>query len=88
MWALQEGGCIPSQLAPGGSVPREQGPACIVLADLPLVKISHVAKPRLGEGSTTQGHEFWEVELLGATSGSLLHQLPCAGMRELFCVLT
>lgn len=60
-----------------------------MLADLPLVKISHVAKPRLGgEGSTTQGHEFWEVELLGATSVSLLHQLPCAGMRELFCVLT
>ena len=34
-------------------------------ADTPLVKVSHVAKPRIsGEEGTALEQEYWEVELL------------------------
>lgn len=48
-----------AQVAPKGSVPKEESPACIMHADILLVKVSHMTSPRLSwEGGTTQGHEY------------------------------
>ena len=42
--------------------PREQASAHIMLADTTLLKVRHVAKPRIcGEEGTTHRQEDWEV---------------------------
>lgn len=66
--------------------PREQAPAHIMLADTTLVKVRHVAKPRIcGEEGTTQGQD-WEVGVIGGASTSLPHQLPWTSICVLLCV--
>lgn len=68
--------------------PREQAPAHTMLADTTLLKVRHVAKPRIcGEEGTTQGQEDGGG-VIGGASASLLHQLLGTSTSAPLCVLT
>ena len=52
------------RVVPRRSVLREQVLVCTMLVDITLVKVIHMAKPRIWGGSSTPGLKYWEVEFL------------------------